>query len=82
MRRWKLTALGRHSAPHVFRGPNLLPDETVEVVSLSEVREALLADEAIKAGRATLVSRDPLVREVVETVFDAAFSSTDSEGQS
>jgi hypothetical protein len=49
MRLWKLVGLGEHRTPHVLRGPNLLEDDgLVEVVPLSEVREALLGEEAVE----------------------------------
>jgi hypothetical protein len=83
VRRWTVTGQSIRWGHGPFRceGSQLAEDESVEVVPLSEVREVLLADAAIKAGRATLVSRDSLIREVVETVIDAAFPFTDSEGQ-
>jgi hypothetical protein len=79
--------------------------ETIEVVALSEVREALLGEEAVLAlaesecNRAASWGRHeywwddnlhPTTRETyiesarvdAQRLFDAAFPSTDSEGQS
>jgi len=60
--------------------------EQVEVVPLSEVKDALLSEEAIKAGcivlqEAAAPRTEPWVRLILASAVDAAFPSTDSEGQ-
>jgi len=64
--------------------------EAVEVVPLSEVREALLGDDPVVAALGSLhldgwpeIPADPELdmRAALRTAFDAAFASTDSEGQ-
>jgi hypothetical protein len=97
MRRWKLWRhlnVGAESPPReedwsvIGDGPQLAENESVEVVALSEVREALLGEaerlERLPAGvssgsrtHATRVAKAQAIREAVA----AAVPSTDSEGQ-
>jgi hypothetical protein len=95
MRCWKLVGLGKPFVPHVLRGPNLPNGEPIEVVPLSEVREALLGPDAIEAVRTNrdredeehkgesriIYVRGQNIGADLAAAFDAAFASTDSEGQ-
>jgi len=92
VRRWTITGLGFRFDHGPFRceGSELAESERVEVVALSEVRNSLKSKEALKAAAeaAELVYDDftadhyrPIVEQGIAAALDAAFPSTDSEGQ-
>lgn len=105
MRHWKLR--GRvsgapgsplsHLVVEVHSGPPIAEHKTVEVVPLSEVREALLGKEVVEIlaqkrlahrGEWQLLPTGERQRALVKArrdaaeIADAAFPSTESEGQS
>jgi len=86
MRRWMICTRCKEVPEDGICACDRLPcagKRHIEVVPLSEVREALLADDAVDAARIGSGVRGRLTAEngraALAAAFDAAFPSTDSE---